>query len=421
MPDDFVFNPDSEQFASDPYPTYAWLRTNAPIYHWAQRDTLLLTRLEDLRTFFTHDQLSTDITNWDQHPGAKMFAQPGFEAWGAMISSSVFLLSPADHARVRKLASVALTPRAVRAMDGAVRQAVEDSLDALTASGDEVVNIRDFAETIPLTIICDLFGVPREMRADFRTFGLSAIRSVQPNLDPASLGEIAAGFTLGAGLLEQLIEARRADPEPPADLLTSFIQARDEAHRLSTGELTALIFALITAGSDTTVHGTCYAVLALLQHPQALAELQADHSLLRGAVEESLRWDNFGKVGLFRYALSDFEFAGVPVHKGQAVGGLVGAALRDPEVFPDPDRFDIHRDYQANITFGLGRHFCLGANLARAEIMKAVEVLLLERFPHATLAGDPVVDYNNSIIRSIEELPVRLGTDQGKALPEPQA
>ncbi|WP_146659551.1 cytochrome P450 [Enhygromyxa salina] len=415
IPVHFDFDPDTESFANDPYPTYAWLRTNAPVYHWEKRDTLLLSRLEDLRTFLTHEQLSTDIADWEHHPGAQMFEQPGFEAWGSIVASSLFQLPPADHARVRKLASVALTPRAVRAMEDAVRATVERTLDDLIANGDEVVNIRHFAETIPLTVICDLFGVPGSMRAGFREFGLAVIRSVQPNLEPAVLSEIANGFTQGKALLEQLIEGRRADPNPPADLLTRFIEARDEAHRLSTSELMSLIFALIAAGSDTTVHGTCYAVYALLRHPQALAELQADRSLLRGTIEETLRWDSFGKIGLFRYALSDLEIAGVPVRKGQAIGGLMGAALRDPEAYDDPDRFDIHRENNASLTFGLGRHFCLGANLARTEMMKAIEILLIERFPHATLAGEPVIDHQNSIMRAMENLPVRLGADQGKA------
>jgi cytochrome P450 enzyme len=412
-PPTFEFAPDSERFSADPHPTHAWLRANAPIYHWAERDALVVSRMTELREFFNEPRLSTDARLWEHYPADDLFCEPRYTAWARLTRSGLFQLPPADHARVRKLASAALTPRAVRRMDATVQRAVDESLAALTAKGDEVVNLCDFAEPIPLAVICDLLGVPARYRAAFRRFGIAVIRAVQPCDRIEALNEIADAATEGVALLEQMIGEARAMNPRPATLLGDWIDANEDAQRLADDELMGLVNALLVAGSDTTVHGTCYAVHALLRHPEALRELQADRSLLRGAIEESLRWDMFGKIGLVRYATEDFEFCGTAVRKGQLIMALSGAAGRDGEVYEDPDRFDIRRDHLPNASFGIGRRFCLGANLARSEMMCAVGTLLLDRFPEAELAGPVVVDHENPVMRAMINLPVRLGNDHG--------
>lgn len=420
----FQFDPNSERFALDPYPDYAWLRANAPIYHWRERDALLISRMAELRAFFQEPRLSGDVRHWEHLPVNELFNQPRYAAWTRLNRHGLFQLAPEDHARVRKLASVALTPRAVRRMEGSVRRAVDEALAELIAGGEEVVNLCGFAERIPLTVICDLLGVPAEYRADFRRFGLAVIQGIQPYNTVEVLDQIADTVTEGMALLERMInEFRTPAPggERPQNLLTDWIDANEDNARLSDDELIALVGALIAAGSDTTVHATCYAVQTLLNHPEALRELQADRSLLRGAIEETLRWDGFGKIGLMRYATEDFEFCGVPVRKGQLVAALGGAAGRDGEVFADPDRFDIHRDHLPNLTFGLGRRFCLGVNLARSEVMCAIETLLIDRFPEAKLAGPVVIDYDNPVMRAMTELPLRLGRDYAAKAGESEA
>jgi cytochrome P450 enzyme len=416
-PPTFEFAPDSEPFARDPHPTYAWLRSNAPVYHWAERDALLISRMAELREFFHEPRLSADARLWEHYPGAELFSQPRYAAWDRLNRAGLFQLEPEDHARVRKLASVALTPRAVRRMDAMVQHAVDESLAALTATAKqtEVVNICDFAEPIPLTVICNLLGVPTRYRAAFRRFGIAVIRAAQPYATIEARNEIADAATQGVALLEQIIGEARATEPRPETLLGDWIDANEDTQRLSDDELLGLVNALIVAGSDTTVHGTCYAVHALLRHPEALRELQADRSLLRGAIEESLRWDLFGKMGLVRYATEDFEFCGTWVRKGQLIMALSAAAGRDREVYEDPDRFDIRRDHLANATFGSGRRFCIGANLARSEMMCAVETLLLDRFPEAELAGPAVIDHANPVMRAMIDLPVRLGPDRSRA------
>jgi cytochrome P450 enzyme len=425
IPADFVFEPNSQRFSADPHPDYAWLRANAPIYHWRERGALVLSRMAETRAFFQDPHLSLDIRDWEHYPGSDMFSHPRYAAWGRILRSGLFQLAPEDHARVRKLASVALTPRAVGQMQRAVRAAVDASLAQLIAGTDAdargelgVANIREFAEPIPLKVVCDLLGVPSHYRGGFRRFGIAMIESVQPSRGTEAMEGIADTVTEGVALLDDMIRELRSLPTSlrPPNLLTDWINANEDDQRLTDDELLGLVGALIIAGSDTTVHGTCYAVHALLSHPEALRELQADRSLLRGAIEESLRWDSFGKLGLMRYATRDFVFCGTPVRKGQLVTALIGAAGRDSEAYVDADRFDIHRDHLINLNFGLGRHFCLGVNLARSELMTAVETLLIDRFPEAELAGDVVVDPRNSVMRAMTQLPVRLGRDHGRGI-----
>lgn len=404
------FDPTEPAFSDDPYPTYRWLREREPAFHWDKFGAVIIARNEQLRSMFNDPRLSVDIRNWEHYPEGS-FSGERFAAWNRMLNNSLFQIGPADHSRVRRLASVALTPRRVRAMNSHIRRVVDESLDALSSDGREIVNIRDYTEIIPLNVICDIAGIPDDMRADFRTFGVSVIRSAQPHIPHEELPGIADAYTGGVALLEQLIEARRADSSPDDDLLSTFVHAVEDGQRLSVDEMLSLIFALIVAGSDTTVHGLCYAIHALLSHPAALAEVRADRSLVRAAIDESLRWNNFGKMGINRYALEPLEIAGHQVRKGQLVIGLLAASLHDPDTYEAPERYDIHRDNKQSLTFGLGRHFCLGANLARAELMIGLEALLLDRFPEAELAGPPVVDHGNQLMRPMTSLPVRLGRD----------
>lgn len=404
----FSFNPSSPDYTRDPQPTYAWLRDHAPVYHWRERDTVLVSGAKQLRELFTDERLSLDIRNWAHYGGDELFGQPRFAAWRRVNEAGVFFLPAKDHARVRKLASAGLTPRAVKRMDATIEATIAEIL-ARMSEGREILDVAEYAEAIPLTVICDIVGVPEGERQAFRQFGMTVIRAVQPTQDMELLNSYADAYTEGVAMLERVIEERRAMTDRPDDMLTDWIEANEDNERLSNDELVSLTAALIIAGSDTTVHGTCYAVYNLLQHPEALAELRADRSLLRGAVEESLRYDFFGKSGVMRYALEDFEWEGVSIRKGQMVMGLIGAAGHDPQVHEDPERFDIHRAHHMDLTFGLGRHFCLGANLARSELTHAVEKLLLDEYPQAELAGEPVLDYDNPLMRAMKQLPVRLG------------
>lgn len=404
----FVYEPDSPRHTRDPHPDYAWLRSNAPVYYWQARDAIVVSSAAALRQMFSDERLSLDIRNWAHYAGEQLFSQPRYEAWRRSDDNGLFRLSSADHARVRKLASVALTPRAVRRMDAQIEATVVEILERMS-EGQELLDVSAFAEAVPMTVISDILGIPEADRGAFRRFGTTVIKAVIPSQDIEVLNGIADTYTEGRALMLRVIAERRAMSEPPEDMLSDLIHATEDGERLNDDELISLATALIVAGSDTTVHATCYAVYHLLKRPEALAEVRADRSLLRGAIEESLRYDLFGKSGVFRYALEDFEWDGVPVRKGQMIMGLIGAAGRDPELYDEPDRFDIHREHRSDLTFGLGRHFCLGANLARSELIHAVGKLLIDYYPEATLEAEPELDFHNPLMRAMKSLPLRLG------------
>nr|WP_276604985.1 cytochrome P450 [Nannocystis sp. RBIL2] len=206
-------------------------------------------------------------------------------------------------------------------------------------------------------------------------------------------------------MLNEVIEERRRDHEP--GLLTAWIEAEEAGERLTRDELVALAGSMITAGTDTAVQLVSFAVLDLLRHPDQLARLRADPGLVRGAVDEVLRFDHFGKGGVPRFPLEDVALGGQQIRRGEMVIGLVGSALRDPDVFPDPDRLDIGRSQAQSIAFGSGPHFCAGASLGRMMSQTAV-LSLVTRYPELALAGPPTFE-SHAFLRKISHLPVRLG------------
>jgi cytochrome P450 len=208
----------------------------------------------------------------------------------------------------------------------------------------------------------------------------------------------------GLALLEEVVAERRR--QRGDDLLSTLIHHEEAGERLTTQELLSLVGALVIAGSETTTHLISFAVWNLLRHPEQLALVRADPGLLRGAIEEVLRFDSFGKLGNPRYVVERYQLGDVELRPGQMLIALLPAALRDPEVFPDADRFDIRRDNLRSIAFGSGAHYCMGAALARLEGEVAIG-RLLQAFPSLDLAAPPTYARHVSM-RCMARLPVRL-------------
>lgn len=399
---DFVLDVDDPAFVKNPYPTYRWLRESAPAYEWATRRAIVFSRYKDVKAILTDRRFSNDYRQWEFFQGDAAWP-PEHVEYKQIMDNGLFGLNDADHARVRKLVSVAFTPRSAERMRGEIQRTVDAILEEKIVDGR--LNVRDFSEQLPITVIGDMLKIPVELRPEFRAFGLAAIRTVTLNNDPVAFFTAIAPMPRWLKMLRDVIEDRRKSLLDN-DLLSTLIAARDEGAKLSELEMIALIQALLVAGSDTTVHATNFAIYSLLRHPEALAELRANRSLLRNAVEESLRYDIFGKGGVGRFPKEDIELGGVPLRKGQMVLPFIPAALHDPEVFPEPERFDIHRDLNQTIAFGAGQHFCLGANLARLEIEIAVGTLV-DRYPAMKLLAGPVFE-PNPIMRSVAQLDVAL-------------
>jgi cytochrome P450 len=268
--------------------------------------------------------------------------------------------------------------------------------------------IPELALTLPITVIGEMLGVPEGERMALQPL----VRASTASLDlRAPLDQIEVGFAARAAVIERmagLIAERRA--RPGDDLLSQLIHVEEAGDQLSYDELTTTIALLFGAGFETTTNLLGNGLLALLDHPDQLARLRADRSLVRPAVEEMLRWDSPVQADS-REALVDVDLHGVALGAGEQVVTLLGSGNRDPRAFPDPDRFDVGRDGLNPLSFGAGIHHCLGAALARAEGQVVFE-RLLDRFPviePAWAEADRPRYRESPVLRGLESLPVRFG------------
>lgn len=314
-------------------------------------------------------------------------------------------VNPPDHTRLRRLVSAAFTVRRTEALAPRIQEIVDDLLDELAAAGPGPVDlVAGFAHPLPLTVITELLGVPKEGRDDFRRW--SAI-VVNGSVQPAPVYVRAA--TEMAGYIEELIAQKRA--EPGEDLLSDLVAVRDGGDRLSGPELSSMVFLLLTAGHETTVNLIAAGTYALLTHPDQLALLRADPARLPAAVNELLRFDPPLISAVPSVTAAPIELAGVTIPAGEVVMPLLLAANRDPSRFAEPDRLDVTRDAAAHLAFGHGIHHCMGAPLARLEGAIALGSLLA-RFPGLRLAAEQDEPVRNpaAVMNGLVALPVLLGS-----------
>jgi len=400
-----AFNPYAPGAVEDPAPMLARLREEAPILYWDEGRCWVVSRYDDILAVIRDARFTTNRYAWEFARDEQIMAVrcPEFDA---VTKGGFFALSPKAHARVRKLVSPSFTPRAVERLRPTVQRIVDETLAAAPGGGETLDVARDFADPIPLRVISAMLKIPESQEETFHRFADAVLRQLFPGLIAAAEApRFASHLREGIAMVGEVIEDRRKNPIE-GDMLTGLIQAEEQGDRLDMTELLSLVTGLIVAGSETTVHMIAFTVLNLLRRPEVLAEVQAEPELLKGVIEEVLRFDNFGKLGIARYALEDADIAGVPVRKGQMVMLMLSSALRDKSVFPDADTFDPRRDTGANIAFGNGAHFCLGANLARLEGLVAVGTLL-QRFPRMQLEAAPSFG-PHPMIRKMDSLKIRL-------------
>lgn len=402
-PADFVFDPDSPAFVCDPFPTFAWLREHAPVYRWDKGRAFLISRHADVDQLLRDRRFSTNQRDWihaapipDGGPIAEFFAS---------MQNSLTARSATDHLRLRKLINPAVSARAVERLRERVQRIVDATL-AEAIRGDALDIRRDFAEWLPLRVIADMLAIPAAHEATFRAFSAAVMNIANPWLPPEELLRSATVANGGRAALLEVIEDRRRSPGD--DLLSDLIRTEEAGDRLSSTELAALIAGLVIAGSDTTVHALGFAVLDLLRHPEAWRAVVADRSLLRNAIEETLRHEPFAKFGAVpRYALEDTEIRGTPIPRGELAMPVIPATSRDPSAYPDPDVFDLRRKLSSTLVFGVGPHVCVGAALARLELEVALGTLI-ERYPAMRLIDETPAFRPNPQSRDMESLRVAL-------------
>jgi cytochrome P450 enzyme len=400
LPSPIRFDPDDPEYIRDPYPTYRLLREYAPAYYWSEGRAWVFSRYHDVVAILRDKRFSLDIQDWEH---AQVRSESETSEFERLTAKALFTLPPEEQARVRKLSGRAFTPRALEWMRAAVQAVVDESLRH--ADETEIFNLaRDFAETIPVRAIGVMLGVPADQAECFLRFGESVSNTARPGIAQDERDRLLLPFADGLELLRSLISQRRR--EPGTDVLSVLTAAHDRGDRLTDDEIIELVMSLITAGTETSAHLICFGVLSLLRNPDQLALLRREPGLMRTAIDEILRYDSFAKNGVARFALQETEIGGVTITKGQMVFPLLAAALRDPEVFTDPDVFDIRRDPTPNIAFGTGPHHCIGAPLARLQGEVAIGTLV-NRYPALSLAGDPTF-VNDPLLRKMSALPVRL-------------
>jgi len=341
-----------------------------------------------------------------RYPGTNGVQAPG----GGGIS--IITMDPPDHVKMRRLVNKGFTPRAVNAMEAQIRAITGEILDGIAGkrSCDFVL---DVASQLPLAVICGMMGLPREawplmFELTNKVLGggdpeyQSEVAEEERGTNSAALQTIMSGWARMFEFFGGVLEERRREPKD--DLVSLLLEAEVDGEKLSENDILQFCFLLILAGNETTRNAISGGLLALCNHPQELARLRAGMSLIDSAVEEILRWTS-PLHHMSREAVVDIEVGGQTVHAGDKVIMWYPSANRDESVFEDPYRFDITRNPNEHLAFGIGEHFCLGAGFARREIKVMFEELL-GRFPDIQLDGPPE-RLRSNFINGIKHLPVR--------------
>ena len=383
---------------ANPYPLYHRLRTEDPV-HWDPfLHAWVVTRYEDVVRVLHH--FSADRT-----PTPEQLTSMGLSALNPvaqlMVRQMLFLDAPA-HTRLRGLASVAFTPSRVERLRAHIQEIVDGLLDRVESAGQSDL-IADLAEPMPAIVTAELMGVPVDDHKQLKSWSADfaeMLGNFQHNPDRIprvlrSVEEMTAYFRA----------AIREQHEHPRDgLIQALMSAEIEGSRLTEEEVIANVIVTMVGGQETTTNLIGNGLLSLLRHPGQLHKLRDDSSLIPSAVEELLRYESPSQHTA-RLARDDVQMGGRLIRKRQAVIAVMGAANRDPERFPDPDRLDITRKDNRHVAFGWAAHFCFGAPLARIEGQIAFETIL-RRLPRLTLDPRPLVWRQNLGLRGLASLPV---------------
>ncbi|MEV4555709.1 cytochrome P450 [Kitasatospora sp. NPDC049285] len=382
-------------FFQNPYPTFAALRSASPVQKMPSgggRSSYLVTGYAEAREAFTNPRLSKDTAAFFGGKDTGRNLHPA-------VSQSMLATDPPQHTRLRSLVTKAFTPGAVARLHPYIASVTDELLDAWVP-GVQTDAIATLAIPLPVTVICQLLGVPAADRAAVRAWSNELFAAGQPErIDSASHAV--------AGYMADLIASKRRSPDD--SLLNDLIRARDGEDRLSEDELVSLAVLLLVAGHETTTNLIGNGLLALLQAPESLHRLREEPGLVETAVDELLRLDSPVSVATFRFTTESIRLGDTEIPAGAPVLIAPGAANRDPARFPEPDRLDFDRETGGHLAFGHGVHRCLGAPLARAEGGIALRALVT-RFPQLRLAvpTEELEWRHTRLMRGLVSLPILL-------------
>jgi cytochrome P450 len=365
--------PAGEPEKLEPDPLFAELRENEPMTRVQLpygEPGWLATRYEDIKVVLGDSRFSRAAAVGRDEPRVRPHVSP---------PGTILNLDPPEHSRLRRLVMKAFTVRRIEELRPRVQQIADEFVDVMLAKGSPGDLVDDFALPLPITVICELLGVPYEDRGDFRVWSDAFLSTTKFTPD-----EVADCAIKMREYIAGLIAQRRETPKD--DLLSALVTARDEQDKLSEDELLSLAQAILIAGHETTASQIPNFVYVLLTHPEELAKLKANPDLMPRAVEEMMRFVPLGVgAGIARYAVEDVELGGVTVRAGEPVLGAIASANRDESVYGCPAKLDLQREEASHIGFGHGAHHCLGAPLARMELQVALATLL-KRLPGLAFA-----------------------------------
>ncbi|MET0822498.1 MAG: cytochrome P450 [Aeromicrobium sp.] len=385
-------DPGAPAFIDDPYPVLASLRETGPVLWHEPMGTWLAT---------THDSVSQVLRNrafgrlWtDWEPASQM------EPFNALHRNQMMENEPPTHTRLRRLVAAAFGRGHVERMRPRIESLAASMVDDLP-DGEPFDLLGDYAEPMPVYVIADLLGVPRDDHAKLRDWSQAIVHMYEPGVGEVTKSAAIEASTAFSDYVRDVVEQRRSSPGD--DLITDLIEARDEGSKLSDDELVASVVLLLNAGHEASVNVFGNGFHALLEHPDQMQRIVSGDVSVETALEELIRYD--APLQLFeRTATSDVEVSGPLVRSGEKIACLMGSANRDTAVFADADAFDVGRDPNPHVGFGMGLHFCLGAPLARLELQISIRALL-DRFPALTLAGESP-RRPTWVLRGYERIPV---------------
>ncbi|WP_260697084.1 cytochrome P450 [Streptomyces sp. 130] len=372
------------------------MRREDPV-HRSPQGVWYLTRYADVEAALGDLRLSNDRDRMTRAYSALGGDLKEFSRLTDRLGRVMSNTDPPDHARLRKLANRAFTARRVEALRDRVQHLVDRLIDAAVAAGPEMELIEAFASPLPMSVVCELFGIPEEDRPRVKDWFRRFDRLSE------DIAESEKAIDQYEDYLSGLIRQRRRAPGD--DLISALVATQTQDDRLTDSELLSTCFVLITAGDETTTHLITNGVLALLRHPDQLARLREDPGLMRGAVEELARYDTVTQA-IVRVVAEDLEIGGQTLREGELVYLFLGATNRDPERFDDPDRLDLTRTGNRHLSFGHGPHFCLGGPLARLQTEVAIGTLV-RRLPGLRPAGGAELEWRpNPLQRRLTALPL---------------
>ena len=364
-------------FRADPHPVLARLREREPVHYDDVIKRWVLTRERDCERVLRDRTMAVDPRKANEGTYIRLLAPPSGR------EPSMLMQDPPQHTRLRALVSKAFTPRAVERLAPRIGEIIDDLLTAVDGQ-PRFDLIEALAVPLPLIVIAEMLGIDSADRARFKRWSDLMSMSFNPRLTDAQRSALDDGHRELGEYLGRVIAERRASPR--ADLISDLIAAEDNGDRLTDGEMVSLCGLLLVAGNATTTDLIGNGVWTLLRHPDQMEKLRARPSLIGRAIEEILRFEP-PVVQTARIATGDVQIDGCPIRRGESVLLSLIAANRDPDVYPDPHRFDVIREDVHHHSFGGGAHFCLGAPLARLEATLAIAAVM-RRFPRLRLAEE---------------------------------